>query len=61
MAELQFEVTYPHTPERVWRALTDPKALAAWLMPNGGACSRKSSPVSSPRRTCRWLTRRCHE
>lgn len=34
MAELLFEVTYPHTPERVWRALTDPKALAAWLMPN---------------------------
>lgn len=34
MAELLFEVRYPHTPERVWRALTDPKALAAWLMPN---------------------------
>jgi uncharacterized protein YndB with AHSA1/START domain len=34
MAELLFEVTYPHTPEQVWRALTDPKALAAWLMPN---------------------------
>ena len=34
MAELLFEVTYPHSPERVWRALTDPKALAAWLMPN---------------------------
>lgn len=34
MAELLFEVTYPHSPERVWRALTDPQALAAWLMPN---------------------------
>jgi uncharacterized protein YndB with AHSA1/START domain len=34
MAELLFEVTYPHAPERVWRALTDQKALAAWLMPN---------------------------
>jgi uncharacterized protein YndB with AHSA1/START domain len=27
-------VTYPHPPERVWRALTDPAALAQWLMPN---------------------------
>jgi uncharacterized protein YndB with AHSA1/START domain len=34
MTELRFEVTYPHTPEQVWGALTDPKALAAWLMPN---------------------------
>lgn len=33
-AELLFEVIYPHAPERVWRALTDPKALATWLMPN---------------------------
>ena len=28
------EVTYPHPIERVWRALTDSGALAAWLMPN---------------------------
>jgi uncharacterized protein YndB with AHSA1/START domain len=28
------EVTYPHPPERVWRALVDPDELAAWLMPN---------------------------
>lgn len=34
MAELIFEVIYRHPPERVWRALTDPAALAAWLMPN---------------------------
>jgi uncharacterized protein YndB with AHSA1/START domain len=33
-AELLFEVTYPHPPERVWCALTDPVALATWLMPN---------------------------
>lgn len=24
----------PHPPEKVWRALTDPELLAAWLMPN---------------------------
>jgi uncharacterized protein YndB with AHSA1/START domain len=28
------EMRYPHPPERVWRALTDPAELAAWLMPN---------------------------
>jgi uncharacterized protein YndB with AHSA1/START domain len=26
------EVTYPHPPHRVWRALTDPAILATWLM-----------------------------
>ncbi len=26
------EVTYPHPPERVWRALVDPDELALWLM-----------------------------
>ncbi|MDR3689874.1 MAG: SRPBCC domain-containing protein [Fimbriimonas sp.] len=31
---LAFEVFYPHPPEQVWRALTDPAALAKWLMPN---------------------------
>jgi uncharacterized protein YndB with AHSA1/START domain len=34
MAEIVFEVTYHHAPERVWNALTDSAALAAWLMPN---------------------------
>lgn len=29
-----FETVYPHPPERIWRALTDPKALAEWLMEN---------------------------
>jgi uncharacterized protein YndB with AHSA1/START domain len=27
-------VTYPHPPEKVWRALTDPQAIAQWLMKN---------------------------
>lgn len=26
----------PHPPARVWRALTDPELLTAWLMPNEG-------------------------
>jgi uncharacterized protein YndB with AHSA1/START domain len=24
---------FPHPPEKVWRALTDPEVLASWLMP----------------------------
>ena len=28
------ERDYPYPPERVWRALTDSRALAEWLMPN---------------------------
>jgi len=32
--DLRFEVTYPHPIERVWRALTDSRAIAEWLMPN---------------------------
>jgi len=28
------EVTYPHPPSSVWRALTEPSALAQWLMTN---------------------------
>jgi uncharacterized protein YndB with AHSA1/START domain len=34
MSDLRFEVEYPHPPEKVWRALTEREALAAWLMPN---------------------------
>ena len=30
---IEREAVYPHSPERVWRALVDPKELAAWLMP----------------------------
>ena len=31
---LRKEVFLPHPPEDVWLALTDPQALAEWLMPN---------------------------
>jgi uncharacterized protein YndB with AHSA1/START domain len=34
MGTIRVEATYPHPPERVWRALTDPRAIAEWLMPN---------------------------
>lgn len=34
MSTLRRTVSYPHPTEAVWAALTDPAALALWLMPN---------------------------
>ena len=34
-----YEVTYPASPTRVWRSLTDAAELAAWLMPVHGDVS----------------------
>jgi len=31
---LTFEAQYPHPPEQVWQALTQPQALSIWLMDN---------------------------
>jgi uncharacterized protein YndB with AHSA1/START domain len=31
---VQLEATYPHPPERVWKALTESDKLSRWLMPN---------------------------
>jgi len=31
---IRVETEYPHPPERVWVALSDPRAMAEWLMPN---------------------------
>jgi uncharacterized protein YndB with AHSA1/START domain len=33
MDDIVMEQTYPYSPEQVWEALTDPGALAEWLMP----------------------------
>jgi uncharacterized protein YndB with AHSA1/START domain len=30
---LSFEFDLPHSPEKVWRALTDPALLTEWLLP----------------------------
>lgn len=32
--DLRFQVFYPHPPEKVWKALTDSKLIAKWLMEN---------------------------
>lgn len=34
MRDLRFEAFYPHPPAKVWRALTDPRLIEKWLMPN---------------------------
>lgn len=33
---IAFEVELPHSPSKVWRALTDPTLLAEWLLPVTG-------------------------
>jgi uncharacterized protein YndB with AHSA1/START domain len=30
---ISFELDLPHSPEKVWRALTEPALLAEWLLP----------------------------
>jgi uncharacterized protein YndB with AHSA1/START domain len=49
---LSFEFGFPHPPEKVWRALTDPALLAEWLLPvidlkleRGAAFTFKTQPV----------------
>lgn len=31
--KLEFEAIYPHSPDEVWRAITDPEALSRWFLP----------------------------
>jgi uncharacterized protein YndB with AHSA1/START domain len=49
---ISFEFNLPHSPEKVWRALTDPRLLAEWLLPvvnldlePGAAFTFKTQPV----------------
>lgn len=30
---IRLDVVYPHPPERLWRALTDPRVVSTWLLP----------------------------
>ena len=32
--DVTIEVTYPHPPEKVWRAISTKELVAKWLMPN---------------------------
>ena len=49
---ISFESDLPHSPEKVWRALTDPVLLAEWLLPvvglklePGAAFTFKTQPL----------------
>ena len=48
---LSFEFDLPHSPQKIWRALTDPALLAEWLLPvidlkleRGAAFTFKTQP-----------------
>jgi uncharacterized protein YndB with AHSA1/START domain len=50
---LAFDFDFRHSPEKVWRALTDPALLAEWLLPvidlkleRGAAFTFKTQPVA---------------
>jgi hypothetical protein len=49
---LSFDFDFPHAPEKVWRALTEPELLKEWLLPviglkleRGSAFTFKTDPV----------------
>ena len=51
-AAISFEFDLRHPPEKVWRALTDPRLLAEWLLPvidfelaRGAAFTFRTQPV----------------
>jgi uncharacterized protein YndB with AHSA1/START domain len=43
---LSFEFDLPHSPEKVWRALTDPGLLAEWLLPVVGLKLERGAPFT---------------
>ena len=58
--ELKWEVTYPHPAAAVWRALTDPAALAEWLDPEDDVLDyRLIEAVELCTVSYSWTTRDC--
>jgi len=45
---ITFEFDLSHSPQKVWRALTDPKLLTEWLLPVVGL-ELAPAPSSPPR------------
>ena len=43
-----FECDLSESPEKVWRALTQPELLAQWLMPGDGESAARSADQSAP-------------
>jgi uncharacterized protein YndB with AHSA1/START domain len=58
--KLQWEVYYSHPPSAVWRALTDPAALAEWLQPEEDVMDyRILEAVEQRSVSYSWITRGC--
>jgi uncharacterized protein YndB with AHSA1/START domain len=55
VSSIETDLFLPHSPERVWNALTDPSLLAQWLMPNdfepvvGHRFTFTTQPVPAPK------------
>lgn len=64
--EIVVECTLPEAPEKVWRALTVPELLAAWLLPNdmrpeeGARFSFDGAPGEGGRIDCEVLEMEPH-
>ncbi len=57
---LKWDVFYPHPAERVWKALTDPLALAEWLNPEADVIDYHVVHSVEPRRVSyAWKTQSC--
>lgn len=56
------EVVYPYPPEKVWVAITDPRALAEWLMPSTFQHAEVGHEFQfkyDPQRMCKSNTTNC--
>jgi uncharacterized protein YndB with AHSA1/START domain len=45
MSEIRIVRDYPHPPEKVWRALTDPVLIPRWTSPGAGGRPEGLAPV----------------
>ncbi len=58
---LQWQIFYPRPAERVWKALTDPLALAEWLNPEADVIDYHVVHAVEPRRVSyAWKTQSCN-
>ncbi|MFF3909191.1 SRPBCC domain-containing protein [Streptomyces sp. NPDC001848] len=49
MSEIRIVRDYPHAPEKVWRALTDPELIPRWTVTGAGAHAVGFAPVVGTR------------
>jgi uncharacterized protein YndB with AHSA1/START domain len=49
MSDIRIVRDYPHAPEKVWRAVTDPDLIPLWTATGAGARAEGFSPVAGTR------------